>query len=300
MKIHGICLVKNEDDIIAQTLKTAIEWCDFIYIFDNGSSDRTWEIILALSEKYEQIIPYKREDCAYSDLLRREVFNHYRANCSENDWWCLLDADEFYIDNPKIFLAKIPKQYQVVWSASFQYYFTDKALELYQANPSLYADDVAVEYKCRYYLNNWSEPRFFRYQKSLIWDKGKVPNNFGSIYPQRIRLKHYQYRSPQQIQKRLKTRYEARTKGSKDFTHEIQNNWQATIVDTSQLSIATQFKETGFERSWEERIISASLLTYDNHDGIYLERQDLMPKLPNHKRKFWKNLFKKAKKMLIN
>lgn len=30
MKIHGMCLVKNESNIIFQTLKAATEWCDYI------------------------------------------------------------------------------------------------------------------------------------------------------------------------------------------------------------------------------------------------------------------------------
>lgn len=51
MKIHSICLVKNESDIIAQTLKAAVNWSDFIYVYDNGSTDGTWEKVISLSEK---------------------------------------------------------------------------------------------------------------------------------------------------------------------------------------------------------------------------------------------------------
>ena len=30
MKIHGLCLVKNEADVIAECLKAACSWCDHI------------------------------------------------------------------------------------------------------------------------------------------------------------------------------------------------------------------------------------------------------------------------------
>ncbi len=256
MKIHGICLVKNEADVIEQTLKAALVWCDLIYIFDNGSNDGTWEKILALSQNHQQIIPYKQDDCIYKNSLRGEVFHHYRKHSQPGDWWCKLDADEIYIDNPRIFLAKIPRQYQNVWNASFQYYFTDRDLERYNQDPSLYADEVPVEQKCRYYLNNWSEARFFRDDEKLVWEKERAWPYIGAVYPVRIWLKHYQYRSPQQIQKRIEVRLKARERGSRRFPHEARSN------------------------QWQEKIALASELNYDDGQGKYLLREDLMPKLP--------------------
>ncbi len=52
MQIHSICLVKNEADIIEQTLKAGIDWSDFIYVFDNGSSDGTWEKVFYPTKNY--------------------------------------------------------------------------------------------------------------------------------------------------------------------------------------------------------------------------------------------------------
>ena len=49
MKIHGLCVVKNEADIIEQTLRSAATWCDWIYVLDNGSSDGTWEKVQRLA-----------------------------------------------------------------------------------------------------------------------------------------------------------------------------------------------------------------------------------------------------------
>lgn len=152
MKIHGICLVKNEVDVVRQSLTTAAQWCDFIYVFDNGSTDGTWEKVLSLADSYPQIIPYKQDDKPFDDGLRGEPFNHYRRNSVRGDWWCRVDADELYIDDPRTFLAALPARYQAVWAASFQYYFTDQDVLLYNQNPALYGDDVPVEEKCRYYI----------------------------------------------------------------------------------------------------------------------------------------------------
>ena len=271
MKIHSICVVKNEADIIEQTIKAAINWSDFIYVFDNGSIDGTWEKVLELAKTYQQVIFYKQDDCTYHNGLRQEVFQHFQDQSSEGDWWCQLDADEIYIDNPRIFLAKIPEKFQTVWAASFQYYFTERDLEKYELEPAFYTDDIPIEQKCRYYLNNWSEARFFKYDKDLIWDINRRWPYTGAVYPVRVRLKHYPHRSPQQIQNRIKLRLQARAKGSKSFRHEAE-------FETSNNSSKSTLQLTGNE--WREKIARAAELNYDAGDNKYLLREDLMPKLP--------------------
>jgi len=286
LKIHAMCIAKNESDIIAQCLKSALNWSDYIYVYDNGSSDGTWEQILELSKEYNSIIPYKRDSKPFKDGLRAEIFKHYRANSSTDDWWCRLDADEFYIDDPRIFLAKVPRIYTVVWTVSFAYYFTDKDAELYHRDPSLYADDVPVEQKIRYYINHWSEPRFFRYRERLVWNNENqgFPNGIceSPAYPVRMWLRHFQYRSPQQIEKRLETRRSAIGNGI--FIHEAMPNWSKvidrTIVKHAQKEGMKAAAAEYFGERWEERVVDASGLYYDAHDRRLVNNEDIMPQLP--------------------
>lgn len=280
MKIHSICVVKNEADIIDQTLKAAAVWSDFIYVLDNGSTDGTWEKVLSLAQKHPQIIPYKQLDCVYYEGLRSEIFHALQSNNTEGDWWCILDADEIYIDNPRIFLAKIPQAYQSVWTAIFHYYFTDKDLEQYEQNPGLYADEVSIEQKCRYYRNDWSEARFFRYDKNLVWEKHQKWPYTGAVYPVRIWLKHFQYRSPQQIQKRLNVRSKVREKDAGLFLHEVKSAWQSKFDSSSQLATNVISAPQQEDSPWKERIVNSSQLNYDAQDGRYIVREESMPQIP--------------------
>lgn len=283
MKIHSICLAKNEADIIAQTLTAATEWSDYIYVVDNGSDDDTWKIVLNLAERYSQIVAYKQDKRTFFDGMRAEIFNQFRSNGRLGDWWCRLDADEFYIDNPQDFLNNVESQYQAVWAASFQYYFTDRDLKDYESNPELFSDVVPVQEKCRYYSNNWSENRFFKYDQRIVWDKEHGWPYFGTIYPKRIRMRHYQYRSPQQIQQRLIARLEARSKGSSCFSHEAADKeTMANIADNL----------------WKQRIVNASELTFDRLDGAYVAREDLMPPVPKSYFPFVENKVRFLKKYI--
>ena len=278
MKIHSLCIAKNEADVIEQTLSAAAVWSDFIYFYDNGSQDGTWEKVLTLSKSLPQIIPYRQDNRPFNNGLRGEMFNHFRGRSRSGDWWCRLDADEIYIDNPRIFLAKVPPQTLSVWSSSFQYYLSDLDVARYQQNSAAYANSVPVEEKCRYYINNWSEIRFFRNQPDIAWypqERWPAVVVAARAYPVRIWLKHYQYRSPQQIQQRLDIRKAARDRGSSSFLHEAQSNWQANTLTGQSSTLAGPTATTG----WQSRVLPADQLCHDNHDGHYVTREDLLPTL---------------------
>lgn len=306
MRIHGLTVVKNERDVIVECLEAAMAWCDYIYVLDNGSTDGTWDAVLELSEQYEGVVPYKRDDRVFQTSFRAEIFNYYRERASRNDWWCTLDADEFYIDNPREFLARVPEKYQLVWSAGLTYYFTDKDYERYQQDPSFYDDNRPVEEKCRYYLSNWSERRFFRYYDDVVWEENATwPVNLGLSYPRRLRMKHYQWRSPRQMQKRLDVRMEAIGKGCRTFRHEWTESWQTEVYEKFRNRRARRNgrrKQVPGEdvrrHSWEERIVDSSKLDYDAHDGRYVFREELMPGIKGTGSKPVKKTLKRARRFL--
>lgn len=277
VKIFGLCLVKDESDVIAQTLTAAAAWSDAIYVFDNGSTDGTWDTVLELAKTRPQVVPDRQDSTPYSPNLRRTIFDGHRHEAEEGDWFCSLDADEFYIDDPRVFLADVPSRFDEVWAASFEFYFTEKDAERYESDPTLYGDDVPVERKLRYYVNNWSEPRFFRYRRGLVWRSGAWPERLGPAYPVRIRLKHFQYRSPQQIQKRLSTRLEAMGRGR--FLHEMLPHWTEAVASFR----ATDFSASDLQhvpRTWRDRIVDSALLIEDVPGGDYVVDESALPPIP--------------------
>jgi hypothetical protein len=273
MRIHGISLVKNEADVIAQSLGAAATWADAIYVFDNGSDDDTWEIVRQLAATHPQIVPYKQEARPFGEFIRRELFERYRG--TPGDWWGVLDADEFYIDDPRQFLTAVPEKFGEVWSASFEYYFTDLDAARYEEDPSAYADGVPVGDKYRYFLNNWSEPRFFRHTRRLEWDVGDAwPEGLGAAYPGRIRLKHYQYRSPPQMQRRIDSRREALPRS---FRHEMLPDWKQAILRPRDVDFAAADLAYA-PTTWRDRVVEASLLTEDR--GEYVVDELALPPIP--------------------
>jgi hypothetical protein len=283
LKIHGLCLVKNEADVLKETLTSALHWCDHIYVFDNGSDDGSWELVNELAQEHLQIVPFKQDDVLYTNGLRADIFDAFKSNSRSQDWWCALDADEFYIDDPRIFLTKISNQFQTVWSASLNYYFTDKDVTLYRQDPEKFLK-TPVQQRLRYYFNNWGELRFFRHCDDIVWTRsqgGFPPAMFiAPAYPVRIWLKHYQYRSPEQIERRLRTRRPA-MEASTGFRHEETPNWKAAIATKRDAPLEFGNARPEFAGAcWEERVVPAASLNYDAFDRRYVVNESLMPEFP--------------------
>jgi hypothetical protein len=109
---------------------------------------------------------------------------------------------------------------QAVWMQLYVYLFTDKDLATYRQYPKLF-DSLPIEERLRHYvLGDYSELRFFRHSDARAWVPG---GDLHPIYPLRIRMKHFAYRSPEQIRKRLETRREPMLRG--EFLHEKRANW---------------------------------------------------------------------------
>jgi len=235
MKIFGTCLLKNEADIVEETLSYAVTWCDHIIIDDNGSEDGTWEIVREMAKTYPQIIPWRSKAQAYSEALRGDPFRAYRHLSSKGDWWAKLDSDERYIDEPRTFLSKVPRWHHVVVAAQCQYQFTEADLRAWEDWQRTGQKPPPAHERLHFYRCDWAEIRFFRHRPRLVWpESASWPVHMGLIHPRRIRNRHLQYRSPQQMQLRLDTRQQAIRQGALTFDHQRDlHSWQQMIVESS-------------------------------------------------------------------
>lgn len=230
MKIFGILIIKNEVDIVEMIITKSLVWCDKIFILDNGSTDGTWEILKSMEN--DRIVVWKQYFGEYSEGLRADVYNNFKYESKNGDWWCFkLDSDEFYVQNPREFLTKIPYKYQLVAKKSLDYMITEEDVTEYN-----FTGNFEIDINYIRYINPicWSEPRFFRYRDGLKWihsDNAHWPQHAGVLYDKEfILVKHYQFRSPQQMQKRLDVRNSLKAKQQgKTFKHIKEREWQELL-----------------------------------------------------------------------
>ncbi len=263
-RIHAICLVKNEGDVIAQTLRYASNFCSKIYVFDTGSIDDSWHQVQKSAS--EIVVPFRQEAVPFSDGLRAQVFNAVRDRLEIGDWLYILDADEFLAEDPRKAIAVAEQEgSQQINTAQYNFHFTD--VDWQQSQKGLDSRDRPITQRRRYYRFTNIEQRLFRIDADLTWSEStNAANPHGCMTPKgtkklkkcsyRIPNCHYQYRDPEQMQLRLKTRRAARESNQHNFIHyqslDTDMNWQRYIEPSRQLNYYNN--DGNFEIRLSERI----------------------------------------------
>ena len=237
-KIYSLLLVKNEADIIRESLKAAAKWSDKVIVMDNGSQDGTWEIVQELAKQEPRIVAFMQYTGGFHIGLRAKAFNAFRHEMSRNDWWCVrLDADEFFSVDPRTFLANIPRKYNAVKKISTDYILTKEDIKTHT-----FTGDFAIDRQhiTHYLPEKRKERRFMRHSPWLIWsEKWRYPHPIGRTAKDCIAVDHYQYRSPQQMEKRFRTRQQAKKDGCGSFLHENGTDWKDYLWSNQQLEKRT-------------------------------------------------------------
>lgn len=233
-KIYSLLLVKNEADIIEASLIDACRWSDKVIVIDNGSTDDTWERVQQLALSYPQIIPFMQYTGRFHIGLRAKAFRAFRDEMTRRDWWCVrLDADEFYTDDVRSFLAHVPKGCRSVSKESTDYVLTQEDITKNQFAGNFLTDRSLLTH---YLPRRRRERRFVRHTPLLFWrESWRYPHPLYPTYSKPIQVAHYQYRSPEQMEKRFLTRRQAKQDGCGSFKHEQGNTWQDYLLTDKQL-----------------------------------------------------------------
>lgn len=250
MKIFGLTVVKNEGDIIGQTLTAALAWCDRIAVLDNDSDDDTVAEVEAVAAAHPDRIEFiGRYTGAFHNDLRMIPFQRLFGEASTDDWWCRLDGDEFYPQDPKAFLAALSPLECRVNAINLFYEYTDVDWSAWQAGQESLADrQRPIHERRRYYRAAYEELRFMRHHPKLRWCGGEHwPTPRGPLAAHRIVMQHFRARDPEQLQRRLAVRQIAAERGRRKPDH----HWRVSASD------------------WQSQIVDHRHCYYDDHSGVF-------------------------------
>ena len=227
--LWGIGIVRDDNDVLGQHLDHALRFCHRVFYLDNNSVDGSWETLCEKAEEYPDRVFVERFPGRYSQGVRREIYNRYNRDRPADHWWMKLDADEFIHEDPRPVVKRASAagaDAVVVWQVQFQYTEIDHARYLRGE------DDPTrpIEQRRRYYRTNWREARFFRNFPDATWENDRIvhPEQVRRYHSERPLNRHYQFRSPQQIQHRLALR-----KASPHFAHVTHIGWESELADSS-------------------------------------------------------------------
>ncbi len=229
-------LVRDEADIIAETLTHLLTWIDVLHIYDLGSTDETWEIVQDFAKRDSRIMPFKHEPTVYQDSLRCIMFDRLRSGFEEGDWVLKIDGDEFYpVPPPQFVKERLRPEESMV---HLQWYFfrltTDEAAAYQSGNVSIVEDrkKSIIERRRHYKVSQYSEPRLFRYRATMQWpDNNSWPYNTGFLAYERIPVLHYPHRDPAQLTRRFALRAAMKERKAAAGSHWDTADWRGELVD---------------------------------------------------------------------
>ncbi len=214
MRLHAILLVRDEGDIIAQTLAHLAASFDSVHVLDTGSTDQTWDIIQNAARSNPRVVAHARVERSAHLGLRAYVFERVRHTFSPGDWLSRVDADEFYHIPPREFLQHHVVAHEGrVFAQHYDFVVLRSELEAWEqldqqgAVPS--SPDDVQRTRTRYIVDEtmWFEARFFRFRRGMRWHEAQTnPFNPGLTALARIPIRHYRWRSLAQMRTRLALR----------------------------------------------------------------------------------------------
>lgn len=230
VRLFGLGIVKNEVDVIEQSARHALRFCDRVLYLDNGSDDGTWEVLCELqAETGGRIQAVDRHLGPFHDGLRGLLYDDVRGTLGPDDWWLQADADEFLEADPRPAIrraAALGRNRIRTWQVQFA--FTDRDLEAWEAGRE--DTSLPIQERRRWYRADWMESRLWRNDPNRPWGDGTGTHPGWADRPAPFALvnRHYQHRDPDQMQRRIEARRGV-------FPHVTADSWRQAVRPAAEL-----------------------------------------------------------------
>jgi glycosyltransferase involved in cell wall biosynthesis len=202
-KLFGVCFVKNEEDIIADSVTHAADFCDRVFVVDNASTDRTWDIVREL--KLNNLVPVCSKDFVFRDYLRLRFMETRKEELGLDNWWYIFDADEFLLEEPFEAIAQAEGEgADCIAIGMVNFYLTKDEVR------NLQESEREETWRDRKYYLLYESGKIEFIKNTRYLDYGAydiIPLGLTKECSRRLPIKHYPYRSLTQLEKRVSTRY---------------------------------------------------------------------------------------------
>ena len=228
--------VRDEGDVLAQTLANLLTWADAVYVFDCGSVDLSWEIVRHFAAKDKRVVPLTKASVFFSDKrVRGWLFHQARRWMREGDWFLRVDADEFHHVPPPEFVRTCLRDHEtVVYHQYYDFRLTASEVTDWEEGRERLQDRARpiAERRRWFTVSQYTEPRLCRYRQSMQWPATvSFPFNAGYVAAVRLPIRHYPHRDPLQLETRCRLRARMMVDPENaSIRHWAQENWREHVV----------------------------------------------------------------------
>ena len=246
MKTVTILMTKDEIDIIKDCLEDRIKLFDIIAIVDS-STDGATEIISDYVKRYPDKFLYKYDSEPHTIKHHREVlFSMLKGKIDNSDWIWQLDTDIYFSYNHDALI-----DIQKIADAEKANCMICRIAQFYPTNEDILENIYWKHFQ--YYSLNWRSKIVYKgltdlYFKGANQETPTIPNEKKATFSPIVR--HYQYRSLPQIQKKIDRAY-----GVGAYGHIISKNCKDYIIDKEFLSNWNDLSWRRPHHSWRSLVL---------------------------------------------
>ena len=232
-RVVGLMTVRDEEDILEESLSHAASMYDDVLVVDCGSLDGSSKIIESMSRRHEKINFMGKTPPATPEQIKRHIWRSFRRRMRWRDWWCFADADEFVEPGyRKTLLRARPHFCDHAFGESVNFYYKNSEYERDAAVPVAALRADSIRKRRRFYRYHTSQIRFFRNLPWIRWDSDTAtPSNLSCPASDRIRFYHYQYRDPKQLKVRISIRRQEYHNSDPSNLHWLKDSVQDALSD---------------------------------------------------------------------
>lgn len=108
-RLIGMLMIRDEEDVLEETLRAMVRWFDRIYVLDGTTDPERVERTDAILEQFSEVRWHGRDDEWFpegvTDGARQVLLQRIREDHGVDHWIGLLHADEFIDQDPRPMLA---------------------------------------------------------------------------------------------------------------------------------------------------------------------------------------------------
>lgn len=206
--VVGIAMVRDEDDIIGDVVQHMLAQVDALIIADNLSTDHTGRILELIADHNSNLVVYLDDEVGYQQSLKMSALARLAHEEFGAEWIVPFDADEvWYAPTPRLgdFLRTLPPGDDIVRARLFDHVCTGRD------DPTIASPTTRIQWRRSYVA---PLPKVAcRYRDGLTIEMGNHGANYqdlgGRVSDRRIAVRHFPYRSPEQVVRKVRNGAEA-------------------------------------------------------------------------------------------
>jgi len=216
-RLIGIMMIKNENDMLRETLNNLTKIYDRIFILDGTEPEEEFYKGNKILNEFEEVKLVLRDSetkgpFPLRDGARKYLLERVREDYGKNNWIGVLHGDELYTKDPRLLLKNVNPKKAPVIKIRLCHFFLHSDDEMNWGKLKNYP----VEKRVTHYM--WPGTP----EDRLFYDNGKInydPKKHKLVVPyghhvKRIMMddfiiKQYNYRNPEQMELRAKQRIES-------------------------------------------------------------------------------------------